>query len=396
MNPPRKSRLRAPWKLALAIGVSVVLAVSLTGCVFDVGFFTNALNCLAGNEAACAEIEKLDPDADNDHIVDNFDNCSGYFNPGQQDSDHDGLGDACDLHLDSETATGPGDPPPAAPTGLTATPNNDFSASLDWTDAAASNIRKYHVLRSTTAGGPYNDEVGTPTASEYRDANLARRTVYYYVVKAEDAGGKLSAPSSEASAEPCGPPAEAPPHCTSSPGRVVAARAARKPRTVLTLRLRAFRQGFGSVRLVNGTVTGKGGFAAGVFRAALRGVGGGPALAPAKDDNWRASYDFTIDSKAHKAVVKGLALLDFPAPTSGRLCLSFTNRIVLAGSNRFKASGTFKTVGGSGAARRVRAAGKYSSARDSKGIWTLRGRVPSRRVKSAPLPRRCRALAAHR
>jgi thrombospondin 2/3/4/5 len=44
-----------------------------------------------------------DPDDDNDHRIDPVDNC-GYrrgsyleYNPDQRDTDHNGIGDACDL-----------------------------------------------------------------------------------------------------------------------------------------------------------------------------------------------------------------------------------------------------------------------------------------------------------
>jgi hypothetical protein len=53
------------------------------------------------------------PDTDGDGIADMFDNCPADHNPSQQDSDHDGYGDACDLCMgfdDTQDSDGDGIP----------------------------------------------------------------------------------------------------------------------------------------------------------------------------------------------------------------------------------------------------------------------------------------------
>jgi BNR repeat-like domain len=85
--------------------------------------------------------------------------------------------------------------PPAAPTGLTATVASSTGINLAWT--AVSGATEYHVLRSTTSGGPYT-QVGTTTGTTFSDTGLACNTAYFYVVRAF--AGCESANSSQATA----------------------------------------------------------------------------------------------------------------------------------------------------------------------------------------------------
>jgi fibronectin type 3 domain-containing protein len=78
----------------------------------------------------------------------------------------------------------PGDPPPAAPTGLTATGGNEY-IFIDWDDNSEPDLASYNIYRSLTAGNfTYLDTVSAPT-SEYTDSPLYGGT-YYYVVTAVD------------------------------------------------------------------------------------------------------------------------------------------------------------------------------------------------------------------
>ena len=97
--------------------------------------------------------------------------------------------------------------PPAAPTGLVATPGNT-EVALDWNDNAEPDLAGYNVYRSTTPGGPYS-QVNGPlvTVSNYTDTGLSNGTTYYYVVRAENDSAEESGNSNEANATP----ADAPP-----------------------------------------------------------------------------------------------------------------------------------------------------------------------------------------
>jgi len=87
--------------------------------------------------------------------------------------------------------------PPAAPTGLEATPGN-LQVTLSW--SASSGATSYHVKRSTTNGSGYT-QISTSTTTGYIDTGLTNGTTYYYVVSALNAAGE-SANSSQASATP--------------------------------------------------------------------------------------------------------------------------------------------------------------------------------------------------
>lgn len=96
----------------------------------------------------------------------------------------------------------PQDVPPAAPTGLSATPG-DAQVALDWDDNTETDLDGYNVYRSETPGGPYTKLNGAlVTASDYLDLAVVNGTTYYYVVTAVDQASNESAYSTDVSATP--------------------------------------------------------------------------------------------------------------------------------------------------------------------------------------------------
>ncbi|MCF6276960.1 MAG: thrombospondin type 3 repeat-containing protein [Candidatus Magasanikbacteria bacterium] len=69
------------------------------------------VDCPSGND----EIEDICHDADEDGIPAFFDNCSGKYNPGQDDLDGDGFGDTCDMDMDGDERENYWDPCPMKP-----------------------------------------------------------------------------------------------------------------------------------------------------------------------------------------------------------------------------------------------------------------------------------------
>ncbi len=105
-------------------------------------------------------------------------------------------------------ASGIPDPPPAAPTGLTAT-DGFQSVALDWNDNTEPDLASYNVKRGTASGGPYTT-IDSVTISSCTDTGGTPGTTYYYVVTAVDAGSHESGNSNEASATPYDNPPAAP------------------------------------------------------------------------------------------------------------------------------------------------------------------------------------------
>ncbi|MGD1041576.1 MAG: cellulase family glycosylhydrolase [Sedimentisphaerales bacterium] len=90
--------------------------------------------------------------------------------------------------------------PPAAPTGLTATPSTG-TITLDWNDNNEGDLYGYDIYRSTTPGGQTSRlNLVRSKTSAYTDTNVAGTRTYYYVVTAVDTNFNSSADSLEVSA----------------------------------------------------------------------------------------------------------------------------------------------------------------------------------------------------
>lgn len=88
--------------------------------------------------------------------------------------------------------------PPAAPTGLAATPG-EGQISLDWDDNAETDLASYTVYRSE-ASGSYGAALDSGlSSSDYVDSTAVPGTAYFYVVTAVDTSVQESSNSNEVS-----------------------------------------------------------------------------------------------------------------------------------------------------------------------------------------------------
>ena len=104
-------------------------------------------------------------------------------------------------------------PPPATPTGLSAT-TTAGSIALDWADGE-SDVVGYNVYRSTDATGPFTKQTGSPVAASAWTDPTPPAGTYHYKVTALNADGLESAPSATANATIVAPPT--PPPTTPTP-----------------------------------------------------------------------------------------------------------------------------------------------------------------------------------
>jgi len=91
-------------------------------------------------------------------------------------------------------ASSPDTSPPAAPSGLTATPG-DGHVALDWSDNSEADLAGYRVYRD-------GSKIASPTSSSYDDTGLTNGTSHSYQVSAIDKAGNESPKSAAIAATP--------------------------------------------------------------------------------------------------------------------------------------------------------------------------------------------------
>jgi fibronectin type 3 domain-containing protein len=104
--------------------------------------------------------------------------------------------------------------PPAAPTGLSATPD-DTQVTLTWTPV--STATGYVVKRADSVAGPYTTVATGLAGTSYTDTGLTNGVTYYYVVTAINGSGESPA-GSPVSAQPLPPVPDAPADLSATAG----------------------------------------------------------------------------------------------------------------------------------------------------------------------------------
>jgi hypothetical protein len=99
------------------------------------------------------------------------------------------------------TVTSSGDSTaPAVPTGLIVNSATPAGVALQWNAVSGdASLYGYEVLRSSTAGGPY-DMIARVTDASYMDINVSDGATYYYVVRSLDVSFNRSGYSAEVAA----------------------------------------------------------------------------------------------------------------------------------------------------------------------------------------------------
>jgi len=134
----------------------------------------------AATKVTTAQTDETIAGADSGNQYGDYNSLSGYassFFPSWTDRRSGGKEEIWTAELtESSSCT-----PPAAPTGLTATAVGTGRIDLAW--SAVSGASEYHVLRSTTSGGPYS-QIAVTTSTSYSNTGLTGGVTYYYVVRA--------------------------------------------------------------------------------------------------------------------------------------------------------------------------------------------------------------------
>ncbi len=140
-----------------------------------------------------------------------------------------------------------------------------------------------------------------------------------------------------------------------------------------------------------GTLTSAGGNLTGrgiVFAGKLTAARGAPA--GLRRATWRARIDFSLPASGTTATATGVALARFGK--RDKLCLRFTQSMIAGAGGAQLLKGTFTAIGGSGRARALGAATRFTGSPAPAGAWTLSATgQPGKRLPRR-MPAACRGL----
>jgi hypothetical protein len=132
--------------------------------------------------------------------------------------------------------------------------------------------------------------------------------------------------------------------------------------------------------------------AAGTLRGGIAGPPGQPAPTAPKSiagflqSSWSGNLDLTALTSGHRHKATALVLARPRLRSAGRVCV----RIALSASPGKPGRGTFRVVGGTGPAARLRAKGRVGFDLRPKGQVVLGGTIAADKGRARPLPRGCR------